>query len=311
VKLSEYDGSSECTFILGPDNPTGVALAPQGTAIALLADNGFAVYDLAGGREVFNFIPSRGEVTEVFLTSAQELFAFNIEGDRGVRGYLRSEASGILPLSDRIERVVDITPDGSAILLASDKGVRLCQVDVFTGGLSGSTGLFGEATEGVLTADARSAFLLGLDGDVYQVATETGERWRLTHDGQAKRFLQVSDDGKTIAYSLESGDIIVIQPRGDAPGMPVNLTALNGFASRNWKLSPDGRLVLAYGSRDEASGLYMLNLAVDLRSAGTDELTPSFYAESTPNFTMSGHKDRFEVLLTQKKPPPEEEETEL
>jgi len=146
---------------------------------------------------------------------------------------------------------------------------------------------------------------------VYQVETETGEQWRLTHDGTAKHSLQISDDGKTIAYSLEGGDIIAIQPRGEAPGMPVNLTALNGFASRNWKLSPDGRLILAYGSRDNTSGLYMLNLAVDVQSAGTDELAPSFYAESTPTFTMSGHKDRFDVLLTQKKPAPEEEETAL
>jgi len=310
VKLSEYDGSSECTFAIGPENPTDVALAPQGTAIALLADDGFVAYDLAGGREIMSFTPSRGKVTEVFLTSAQELLAFNIENDKGVQGYLRSESSGILPISDRNERVVDITPDGSAILLASDKGVRMFYVDTFTGGLSGSADLFGEATSGVLTADAVSAFLLGLDGDVYQVTTESGERWQLTHDGNAKESLQVSDDGRTIAYSLATGDIIVIRPRGDSPGMPVNLTALNGFTSRSWLLSPDGRLVLAYGSADETSGLYMLNLEVDLQSAGAEELAPSFYAESTSTFTMSGHRDRFDVLLTQR-PTPEEEETEL
>ena len=206
---------------------------------------------------------------------------------------------------------MDITPDGSAILLASDKGVRMFYVDTFTGGLSGSTDLFSEATDGILTADAVSAFLLGLDGDVYQVTTESGERWRLTHDGSAKESLQASNDGKTIAYSLATGDIIVIRPRGDAPGMPVNLTALNGFTSSKWLLSPDGRLILAYGSADETSGLYMLNLEVDLQSAGTAELAPSFYAESTGTFTMSGHKDRFDVLLTQKKPTPGEEETGL
>ncbi len=311
VKLSEYDGSSECAFVIGPENPTDVALAPQGTAIALLADGGFVAYDLAGGREIMSFAPSRGKVTEVFLTSAQELLAFNIENDKGVQGYLRSEASGILPISERSERVVDITPDGSAILLASDKGVRMFYVDTFTGGLSSSSDIFGEATGGVLTAGAESAFLLGLDGDVYQVATGSGERWRLTHDGNAKESLQVSDDGTTIAYSLQTGDIIIIRPRGESPGMPVNLTALNGFESRNWQLSPDGRLVLAYGSADETSGLYMLNLEVDLQSAGAEELAPSFYAESTPTFTMSGHRDHFDVLLTQKKPTLEEEETEL
>ncbi|MCD6282389.1 PKD domain-containing protein [bacterium] len=311
VKLSEYDGSSECTFVIGPDNPTDVTLAPQGTAIALLADDGFVAYDLAGGREIMSFTPSRGKVTEVFLTGAQELLAFNIENDRGVRGYLRSEASGILPVSERNERVVDITPDGSAILLASDKGVRMFYIDTFTGGLSGSADLFDKATCGVLTADAVSAFLLGLDGNVYQVTTESGERWQLTHDGNAKESLQVSDDGKTIAYSLQTGDIIVIRPRGDSPGMPVNLTALNGFESRNWLLSPDGRLILAYGSTGSASGLYMLNLEVDLQSASAEDLAPSFYAESTSTFAMSGHRDRFDVLLTQKKPTPEEEETGL
>jgi|GEM_PF-3435732 len=311
VKLSEYDGSSECTFAIGPENPTDVALAPQGTAIALLANNGFIAYDLAGGREIMSFTPSRGKVTEVFLTGAQELLAFNIENDKGTQGYLRSEASGILPVSERIERVVDITPDGSAILLASDKGVRMFCVDPFTGSLSGGAELFDKAIGGVLTSDAVSAFLLGLDGNVYQVATESRERWQLTHDGNAKESLQVSDDGKTIAYSLTAGDLIVICPEGDSPGMPVNLTALNGFASGNWLLSPDGRLVLAYGSANETSGLYMLNLEVDLQSAGTAELAPSFYAESTGTFTMSGHKDRFDVLLTQKKPIPAEEETEL
>jgi len=297
VKLAEFDGSSEFTFTLGPETARDVVLAPQGTGLALLAGDGFAVWDLAGGRRVLEFTPSQGRVTAVFLTSSPELLAFNLENAAGVRGFLHSEASGILPVSEGNERVLDLTPDGSAILLGSEQAVRMLRVDPFTGGLSGPVGVFGEALEGKLTADAEYAFLLGPDKDVYSVHLPTGTRARITDDGAAKRSLQVSDDGQTIAYSLENGEIVVIRPRGEERGLPVNLTQLNGFAASRWVLSPDGQLVLGYGTVTERSGLYLLNLAVDLAAAGSAELAPSFYADSTPVFAMSGHRDRFDVLL--------------
>src|SRR4030042_4065141 len=164
---------------------------------------------------------------------------------------------------------------------------------------------------GVLTADAERAFFLGLDSDVYSVETASGESARLTHDQMMKHSLQVSDDGLTVAYSLDAGDIVVIRSRGETQAMPVNLSALNGFGSHHRTLSPDGRLILAYSSRDDLSGLYMLNLAVDIQSDTGQELAPSFYAASTPTFAMSGHQDRFDVLLAPEGPIREEVETAL
>ncbi len=302
VKLAEFDRSSEYTFTLGPKAPTAVTLAPQGTGIALLDGTGFESFDLAGGRKTMSFTPSTGSVSEVFLTSSPDLLAFNVSAGGVKRGYIRSQASGILLISDRNERVLDITPDGSSVLLASDKEVRMMRVDSFTGGLSSPAGLGSSALEGRLTSDASRAFIIAANNDVYSADTASGQRSRLTDDGRPKSNLSVSDNGATIAYAPGGNGIVLISPQGGKPGMPVDLSQVIGFSPSQWVMSPDGRLVLAYGKQGDKQGLFMLNLAVDLGVAAASELIPSFFAESTPVFAMSGDKRYFDVLLGQGEP---------
>ncbi len=302
VKLAEFDGASEYTFTLGPKEPVAVALAPQGTGIALLDGTGFDSFDLAGGRKTMSFIPSAGSVSDVFLTSSPDLIAFNVDVNGVKRGFIRSQASGILLVSDCNERVLDITPDGSAVLLASDKEVRMMRVDPFTGGLSNPVGLGASALEAQVTADAEYAFLIAGDGEVYAVNTESGQRYKLTDDKLPKSRLAISDNGNTIAYAPSGLGLVVINQQGDKPGMPVDISQLNGFKPARWAMTPDGRLVLAYGEFGGKKGLFMINLSVDMGVAPPSELAPTFFAESTPVFAMSGDKRYFDVLLNSEAP---------
>lgn len=302
VKLAEFDGTSEYTFTLGPKEPVAVALAPQGTGIALMDGTGFVAYDLAGGRKTMSFIPSAGSVSDVFLTSSPDLIAFNVDVNGAKRGFIRSQASGILLISDRNERVLDITPDGSAVLLASDKEVRMMRVDPFTGGLSNPVGLGASALEAQVAADGSRAFLIAGDGEVYAVNTANGQRFKLTDDKLPKSRLAVSENGNTIAYAPSGLGLVVINQQGGKPGMPVDISQLNGFKPAKWAMTPDGRLVLAYGEYGGKKGLFMVNLSVDLGVAAPSELAPAFFAESTPVFAMSGDKRYFDVLLNSEAP---------
>lgn len=302
VKLAEFDGTSEYTFTLGPKDPVNVTLAPQGTGIALMDGTGFVAFDLAGGRKTMSFIPSAGSVSDVFLTSSPDLIAFNVDVNGVKRGFIRSQASGILLISDRNERVLDITPDGSALLLASDKEVRMMRVDPFTGGLSNPVGLGASALEAQVTADASRAFLLSGDNEVYAVNAENGQRFKLTDDKLPKSSLAISDNGNTIAYAPSGLGIVVINQQGEKPGMPVDISQLNGFKPAKWAMTPDGRLVLAFGEYSAKKGLFMINLSVDLGVAPPSELAPAYFAESTSVFAMSGDKRYFDVLLNSDAP---------
>jgi len=310
VMLSEFDGSSQSAFGLGPEAPVGVQLSPEGTGIALLDGRGFEVYDLAGGRQTAQFMPSRGQVEELFLTQVPELLAFNLLTDAGLSGYIQSEASGLLPVSDRDESVLDFAPSGTAMLLASAGKCRMVSVDRYTGALSQSVELFGPAVAGKLTADASTAFFLGRDHEIHQVDVASGIRAQLTHDGQPKHNLQVSRDGLTVAYSLAGGEIFVIRA-GDDARMPYNLSAITGFKSEQWELAPDGRLVLGYGKAGEPEGLYLLNTSLDLRYAQAEQVGPYFFTESTPQFSLSSRQELFEPLLNPSGPPLEAAAKEL
>jgi len=274
-----------------------VKLSPEGTGIALMDGKGFEAYDLAGGRLTVRFTPSRGQVEELFLTQTPELMAFNLLTDEGMRGYIHSEASGLLPVSDRDEAVLDFAPSGTAMLLASAGKCRLVSVDRYTGALSQSVELFSAAAAGKLTADAATAFFLGGDNEIHQVDAASGVRAQLTHDGQPKHNMQVSRDGLTVAYSTAGGAIYVIRAQGDAAKMPFNLSDITGFKSEQWELAPDGRLVLGYGEAGEPAGLYMLNTSLDLRYASGEQVGPYFFVESTPQFSLSSRQEQFEPLL--------------
>jgi len=219
----------------------------------------------------------------------------------GARGYLYQKESGIVPVGGDGERVLDLTPDGRALLTLDREGVsRLYRLDPFIGGVGKPFVVMKGATEGRLLGDASSAVILGSDNQVYRVAISSGERAQLTADPSPKFNLAVSLSGSVVAYNLEGGEVVVAQSSvsgDDAPPFPLNVSRLNGFAPTRWSLSPDGKLLVGYGSVAESEGLFIVDLTYDLEKATAEELAPHFLVASTPQFAIGASLKPFDQLL--------------
>ena len=301
IKLTEFDGSARTAFPPFVANPQEVELSPGGRMLAVSSAGGFHLYQLGNGTEVFSFAPSHGRVASLQLATSPEVFAFNLETDLGTRGYLYQKESGIVPVGGDGERVLDITPDGKAILTLDREGLaRLFRLDPFTGSVGKPMQMMKGVVEGKLLGDASSAVLLGSDNQVYSVAVSTGERAQLTADSSRKFNLRVSLSGSVVAYNLEGGEIVVAQDlssTGGAPSFPLNISRLNGFTPSGWRLSPDGKLLVGYGSFEGSEGLFLVDLSHDLTKATAQELAPHFLAESTPQFAVGASLKPFDQLL--------------
>lgn len=306
IGLTEFDGSARATFPPFAADPQSVNLAPGGRLLAVSSGGSFRLYQLGSGSEVFSFIPSHGRMESLLLSASKETLAFNVESDLGGRGYLYQKESGIVPVGGDAERVLDLTPDGKALLALDREGTaHLYALDPFVGSTGKPLAVMKGVAEGRLLGDASSAVLLGVDNQVYRVAIKTGERAQITADARPKFNLAVSLSGSVIAYNLEGGEIVVAQKMAGsdgAPPFPLNISQLNGFSPSRWSLSPDGKLLVGYGSVKESEGLYLVNLSYDLTKVTAAELAPHFLVKSTPQFAVGASLKPFDRLLA----PPEE-----
>jgi len=299
----EFDGSG--TYEIPLDfAPTGVSLAPAGKLFALKGNGRFSVYELYGLAKILEFQTKHGTLEKVFLTQHREKTFFNILPSGGAetsRGYLFSPETGFIPVGEADERILAVSLNADRLLTANERGeARILAVDPFSSTIVEHSSLDERAVEGVLSSDGKVVFILTPDDVLYRIEVDSGVKQRLSGDNKGIKNIQASENGKVFAYNNEQGEIIVGKIFGEAESdsqMPISISAINHFYSNNFRLSQDGKLIVAYGKENGKSGLYLITIDMDLKTAKESELSPRFLAESSEVFDLSASLAPFDTLM--------------
>ncbi len=300
VSLIEFDGSSTYTLPFMAQSDV-LELSAGGVRVALGEGSGFSVYELSSLRKLISFEPSTGKVLKVFLTTSQDVVFFNLLQPNGeVQGFAYSLDGQAYPVGEMGERILSVNEDGTAVLLAnSHDEARLVSFDPLSFIIRDEKEIPELVSEGVIVNGGNSIFILTPSSELMILDASTLERTVVAEGGNNKSNLKVSADGRVYAYNADGDSIVVgiaLTENDEFPPWPINLSEYLPFYSDNFQISPDGMLLVAYGSFGGNIGLFSIAINFSAWQENPENIRINYITEGGLPFTLSSSLNPFDIL---------------